>query len=271
MTPIDQRDDLKAYYADQGVVEEYLQRRTGQPLNGLLHRTQVAFLNRVVQERQPESVLEIAPGPARLTAELDFDGRGFALDASPAMLRTARDRLRERGRNWLTLRGDAFELPFADASFDFVYSLKFVRHFQLIDRQRLYREVRRVLRPHGVLVLDAQNRAVSLPHRQSKGLDKYPIYDVLYDREEFLQELNEAGFRAARIEGILHHFALQQRINRLRLVGLSAVARALIAALERVPANNPSTWMVLGELAPPSSKYGASTDGAPSSSGPPRG
>jgi ubiquinone/menaquinone biosynthesis C-methylase UbiE len=226
-----------------------LRRRTAQPLNGLLHRSQVAFLNRAIRERQPKRVLEIAPGPARLTAELEYRGPGVAIDASPAMLATARSRLRRCGMDWLISRGDAFCLPFREDAFDFVYTLKFVRHFQLQDRRRLYAEIRRVLTPNGVFVLDAQNRAISLPHRQRKGLDTYRIYDVLYDREELVAELESAGFRVARITGMINHFRAQQGLNRLRRIGLAGVARSLIGAIERVPTRNPSTWMLLNEVA----------------------
>lgn len=248
MKPLDQRDELQAYYKDERVVAEYLRRRTAQPLNGLLHRSQVEFLNAAIREREPKRVLEIAPGPARLTAELEYRGQGVAIDASPAMLTTARSRLRQRGMEWLISRGDAFRLPFRDATFDFVYTLKFVRHFQLEDRRRLYAEIRRVMTPSGVFVLDAQNRAISLPHRQRKGVDTYRIYDVLYDRDELLAELGSVGFRVARISGMINHFRVQQTLNRLRRVGLASVAGALIEAIERLPTKNPSTWMLLNEV-----------------------
>jgi ubiquinone/menaquinone biosynthesis C-methylase UbiE len=248
MRPLDQREELQAYYQDHRVVAEYLRRRTGQPLNGVLHRAQVRFLNRVVRTRDPLRVLEIAPGPARLTAELDFQGRGAAIDASPRMLATARARLREHPAQWLLVRGDAFELPFAAAEFDLVYTLKFIRHFQLPERQRLYAEIRRVLAPGGAFVLDAQNRAVSLPHRRRKGLEQYRIFDVLYDEGELVEELRGAGFAVVAIEGLMRHFGLQQRLNRLRRVGLGGMARRLIEIVERVPGRHPSTWMVLNEV-----------------------
>jgi len=249
MKPIDQSTDLQRYYQDRDVVAQYLRRRTAQPLNGTLHDAEVAFLNALVRERRPGRVLEIAPGPGRLTAELEFDGQGAALDASPGMLGVARERLRERGREWLFLRGDGFTLPFADRSFDLVYTLKFVRHFQLDDRKRLYGEIRRVLRPGGVFAQDAQNRHVSLPHREKKGLDRYAIYDVLYDSEQELRaEMEGAGFKVVRVAGILKHFAVQQKLNRLRRIGLAPLARALIGALEQVPGSQPSTWMVAGEV-----------------------
>jgi len=248
--PLDQPDDLKRYYRHPEVVAQYLQRRTAQPLNGLLHRSQVRFLNRVVRDRAPSRVLEIAPGPARLTAELDLEGHGIAIDASPAMLATARARLRERGKdNWQVLRGDAFTLPFNDATFDFAFTTKFIRHFQLNDRQRLYAEIRRVLTPGAAFVLDAQNRAVSLPHRQRKGLDRYAIYDVLYDEAELVAELESVGLRVLCIEGMIRHFNVQRRLNRLRRAGLGAAASVLVNLIERLPGKNPSTWMILTEVA----------------------
>lgn len=246
--PLDRSEELQAFYQDRDVVGSYLKRRTAQPLNGVLHRGQVAFLNHVLAERHPARVLEIAPGPARLTAELAFSGRGVAVDASPQMLAVARDRLRGRPGEWLIARGDAFALPLADRAVDLVYTTRFVRHFQRDDRARLYAQIRRVLRPGGAFVMDAQNRAVSLPHRQRRGLERYPIYDVLYELPELIDELESEQFRVTRVEGLVKHFALQSRLNRLRRLRLSGLAGALVRALELLPGREPSTWMVLSEV-----------------------
>src|SRR5215470_8122378 len=239
--PLDQSEELQAFYQDLDVVGSYLKRRTAQPLNGVLHRGQVAFVNRVIAERQPARILEIAPGPARLTAELAFAGRGVAVDASPQMLSVARERLRGRPGEWLLARADAFQLPVADRSVDLVYTTKFVRHFQLDDRSRLYAQIRRVLRPGGAFVMDAQNRAISLPHRERKGLDNYPIYDVLYALPELVDELQSEQFRLVRVAGLVRHFGIQSRLNWLRRVRLSALAGALVRALELLPSRAPST------------------------------
>lgn len=248
MKPLDQAADLQRYYRDPEVVRAYLTRRTAQPFNGFLHRAQVAFLNAALAERRPRRALEIAPGPARLTADLDRLPGLTVLDASAAMLAVARQRLHDKQPACRFLQGDAFGLPFADASFDFVFTLKLIRHFQLADRVRLYREIRRVLRPDGALVLDAQNRAVSLPHRRAQGVERYRIYDELYELPELVGELEQAGFRIRRIDGIARHFRLQRTMNRLRHVGLATAARHLIGLVERVPGGSPSTWMVLAEV-----------------------
>jgi len=250
MTPIDQPRDLKRYYQDQTVVGRYMERRTAQPLNGLLHRRQVAFLNQVVAARAPQTVLEIACGPGRLTTALRGVRFGVAVDSSQPMLETAHRRLNGASEQWAFLRTDAFVLPFRSETFDAVYTLRFVRHFQVSDRQRLYAEIRRVLRPGGLLVLDALNRDVSLPDRMRRGLDHYQIYDVLYRRHELEAELHDAGFRVAAVEGMLKHFPLQRRLNRLRRLRMDGLARRLIAWLERLPGNRPSTWMLLCEKLP---------------------
>jgi len=69
---------------------------------------------------------------------------------------------------------------------------------------------------------------------------------VLYRPGEVEAELAAAGFRVLAVEGMLRHFPLQQRLNRLRF-RLGGLARVLIDALERVPGQRPSTWMVLCE------------------------
>jgi ubiquinone/menaquinone biosynthesis C-methylase UbiE len=246
MKPLDQADELRGYYKDKDVVAKYMRKRTTQPLNGFLHRRQVAFLNRAVIARQLGRVLEIACGPGRLTAEIENVEQGVAVDFSPSMLQEARRRTNDAG-HWAFLRSDAFVLPFRSASFDGAYTLRFVRHFHLEDRRRLYAEIGRVLRPGGVFMLDALNRDVSLPHRAQRGLGSYQIYDVLYDRRELEGELEEAGFRVVAIEGILKRFGLQRPLNRLRRVRLGGLARVMIAALEMLPGDQPETWMVLCE------------------------
>jgi len=246
MKPIDRSEDLQTYYQDRGVVSSYMDRRTAQPLNGLLHRRQVAFLSKALTQRGARAVLEIACGPGRLTTAMRGVPFGVAIDASQPMLETAQQRMNGAAGHWSFLRSDAFVLPVRDASFDAVYTLRFIRHFQLEDRRRLYGEIQRVLRPGGTFIVDALNRDVSYPARLKRGLDHYQIYDVLYRPGEVEAELAATGFRVLAVEGILRNFPVQQQLNRLRF-RLGGLARLLIDSLERLPGNRPSTWMVLCE------------------------
>ncbi|MCX8072594.1 MAG: class I SAM-dependent methyltransferase [Candidatus Binatia bacterium] len=247
-------EELKSYYRDERVVETYLNVRTAQPLNGLLHRRQVALLNGFIAATRPSRVLELACGPGRLTAEMLNVASGVAVDASAPMLRMARQRTRVG--SWAFLRCDAFRLPFRDASFELVYSARFVRHFELPDRRRLYAEVQRVLSSDGWFVVDALNFDTSYPARLERGLEHYKIYDVLYRPGEAERELTEAGFRVVRLEGILKWFPLQRRLNRLRFRA-PRLARQLIELLEKLPGNYPQTWMIFCQnkgLPPPSAR-----------------
>jgi len=246
--PISSEEGLKEFYDDPAVVESYLEKRTGQPFNSVLHERQVRFLNRVIATFEPGAIFDLAPGPARLGAELDFACLGAAMDASANMLALARARNERKGKPWLLVRGDAFHLPFRPGSFDLVYSLRFVRRFALTQREKLYSEIRRVLRPGGHFAMDAQNRLVALPHRLARGLDKYPVYDELFLRHELVEELEGNGFRVLELEPMMRRFTAQFRLNRLRRFGLGRLARLLIKALEFTSnGNNPSTWMALCE------------------------
>ena len=241
--PIRDKTGLQEFYDDPRVVDTYLQRKA-QPLGAVLHARQVAFLNRVIGQLRPGRLLEVAPGPARLSAELRPVPLAVGMDFSPRMLAEARRRTRtERGPGWRFVRGDGFALPFRSATFDFAFSVRFVRRFEPGARQRLYAELRRVLRPGGHLVLDAQNRLVAGPHRE--GRQDYPVYDELWRRDELVAELEGAGFAVEHLEGIMRRFAWQWRLHRLRRFRLGGPARLLIRALEWTPDRNPSTWMAL--------------------------
>jgi ubiquinone/menaquinone biosynthesis C-methylase UbiE len=96
-------------------------------------------------------VLEVAVGTGRNLSFYPDDVRLTGIDLSPAMLAIARDRAADLGREVDLREGNAHELAFPDASFDTV-----VCTFSLCnipDERRAVAEMRRVLRPGGLLVL----------------------------------------------------------------------------------------------------------------------
>jgi ubiquinone/menaquinone biosynthesis C-methylase UbiE len=243
--PITSNAGLKEFYDDPQVVAAYLQKRIAEPLGAVLHAWQVGFVRQVITQLSVKRVLDLAPGPARLSAELAPSGLAIAMDASWNMLQAASQRLGGQGTRWQLTQGDAYQLPFATASFDLVYSVRFIRRFDRPRRNALYAEIKRVLKPHGFFIMDAQNRTVALPHRVARGLERYPVYDELFLLPELEGELAENGLQVRQLEGRLHRFPLQFQLNRLRHVRLSGLARWLIRALEYTSSREPSTWMVL--------------------------
>ncbi len=98
------------------------------------------------------SVLEIGPGPGVLLAQLAQRFRlAVGLDLSTGMLQQAQQRLGQACQPALLVQGDAVRLPLAAASFDAV-ALTFA-FSAFPDGLGAMREMRRALRPGGLLVL----------------------------------------------------------------------------------------------------------------------
>lgn len=75
------------------------------------------------------------------------------LDPDPKALARAGRKARRTGRAMRLDRGFAQELPYADGSFDRVFSSLMLHHLDSPAKDELLAEVRRVLRPDGLLVL----------------------------------------------------------------------------------------------------------------------
>ena len=118
-----------------------------------------------------------------------------AYDLSQAMLDVVASAAAERGlANITTERGAAERLPFADASFDFVFSRYSAHHWS--DLGLALREVRRVLKPGGVAAF------IDVMSPGSPLLDTYlQTVEVLrdtshvrdYDAGQWLRQVSDAG------------------------------------------------------------------------------
>jgi SAM-dependent methyltransferase len=140
------------------------------------------------------------------------------------------------------LRGDAFSLPLA-AAFDFVYSFRLIRHFGADDRRRLYREIRRVLRPGGRLMFDAVNEKVSEPVRR-RHKEEHRHYDATFTLQELRKELEAAGFIVESVEGVQHRFSLLYQLQVLVAPRSAMCARWAMNLVDRT-GGPPLEWIVI--------------------------
>jgi ubiquinone/menaquinone biosynthesis C-methylase UbiE len=103
-----------------------------------------------------ETVLEVGPGTGYYTPPvaraLQPGGTLHIADVQPAMLEHATGKAREAGiENVEPREADARSLPYADASFDAAYLVAVLG--EVPDQDAALRELRRVLRPGGRLVV----------------------------------------------------------------------------------------------------------------------
>jgi ubiquinone/menaquinone biosynthesis C-methylase UbiE len=113
-------------------------------------------LQRVIELQPGERVLEIGPGTGYYTLDLadwvGAEGRVEILDLQQEMLDHTSRRAAERGlANVGVTQGDAQSLPFEDSSFD--AALLVATLGEIPDQEAALREVARVLRPGGRLVV----------------------------------------------------------------------------------------------------------------------
>jgi demethylmenaquinone methyltransferase/2-methoxy-6-polyprenyl-1,4-benzoquinol methylase len=133
----------------------------------------------------PSRVLDVACGTGFLTRHLR--GEVVALDQSEAMLEVAR----ERCPSATFVRGDALELPFADDSFDRVFTGHFYGHLHEPERQTFLAGARRVGRE--LVVVDSVRRpGVEPAGVQERVLDdgsRYTVFKRYFTADGLLREL----------------------------------------------------------------------------------
>ncbi len=167
---------------------------------------------RTILRQCPEAdcVLDVGTGPGYLPPRL---ARAYqtatvtGLDSGPEMLAIARERAVVEGvADRVTyVQGDAYGMPFQDASFDLVVATRAIHMFD--DLSGFLREARRVLRSAGHLVVLDMRRDVPWPvyavmwgstftlralRKPISGMG--PVIDACYTKSELEGALSAAGF-----------------------------------------------------------------------------
>lgn len=159
MSTTEQRADaienVRTVYEE--IASEYDERIPGAgPADDRFTETERAYL----RERlgADDDVLELGCGTGRFVVTFAAEVRSMTgFDLSPAMLEQAGRKAEAAGLDVHLVEGDMRSLPFADDSFDVVYSMLALMHLPVESRQQVFLEAARVLRPGGRMIVGVKN------------------------------------------------------------------------------------------------------------------
>ncbi len=107
------------------------------------------------QVQQPQDILDVGCGIGGSSLYLadKYKAKATGITLSPVQANRAKARAESQGLTAQTifLVADALKMPFADNSFDLVWSLESAEHFP--DKQKFLQEAYRVLKPGGLLLM----------------------------------------------------------------------------------------------------------------------
>lgn len=146
-------------------------------------------VSELVKGKPEARILDAGCGTGGNLVQLQAFGRATGIDLSMDALGFARQRNPQQ-----LVRGSVLELPFRSASFNVVTSMDVLYHQWVVDDVEAMRELHRVLRPGGALVV----------HVAALELFRGPHDVVVQTRERYTRaslkgKLQRAGFKVERI------------------------------------------------------------------------
>lgn len=171
------------------------------PLSARWEKRHGATLRKKLLKHARGSVLEIGVGTGLNLPHYPPVDQLVAADPSEPMLRRARRRAAETGRDVTFVEAPAEQLPFEDDSFDTVVSMLVLCTVE--NQQRALQEVRRVLRPNGQFLFSEHVR--SDDPKLARWQDRLePIWGVVangcHPNRNTLDGIRAAGFDVSGVE-----------------------------------------------------------------------
>jgi SAM-dependent methyltransferase len=151
-------------------------------------------------------ILEVGAGGSHTLGAVAnrLECQAFGIEPDCDGIFTARRLSVQEGASISMIRGDGFALPFADNSFDFVYSLGLIEHFDQTRSAKLINEHVRVCKPQGRVLVSVPNW-FNLPHTIRKWFlgRKYPYYpERSYTSSSLCTAMTAAGLHIVATDGM---------------------------------------------------------------------
>lgn len=175
------QDDLKEHAQwNERMVQKYdpdLYHQHQNPVIRWIESCRVRGVLKYIPQDESAQVLEVGCGAGNVLAQVRSKVR-HGVDLSRFILRKAQNRL---GASATVLCSTAEYLPYQDAQFDCVYCTEVIEH--TIDPQVVIKEMLRVLKPRGVLIVTVPNEG--LIDRLKGVIESLGLYRLFFSSGEF--------------------------------------------------------------------------------------
>jgi ubiquinone/menaquinone biosynthesis C-methylase UbiE len=242
-------EDIKEHYDSDKLIQGYIKNRFSKPLGRFIHEKEIDVVNSVIRKVKPDTILDLACGPARLTIDIDetLFKKGVAFDNAQNMLDYAKARLKSKGKlkKWKLVQGDAFKLDVKE-KFDLVYTFRFFRHFDKEDRNKILKKLYSKMNKDAILITDMANKHFTKKSLR-KSSEKVEVVDFKVSKQEFVKELEEAGFKVEQVVHLVNQYKLQVNASRLYFIGMKNCPVKLIKLFEKMYSRNPQDFIFIAK------------------------
>ncbi|GHC56321.1 bifunctional demethylmenaquinone methyltransferase/2-methoxy-6-polyprenyl-1,4-benzoquinol methylase UbiE [Ulvibacter litoralis] len=191
---------------------------------------------KMVAEKNPESVLDIATGTGDLAIKFATDTNAskiVGLDLSDGMLSVARKKVlgTPLSEKIEFTQGDSEALPFEDNSFDAITVSFGIRNFENLDKG--LSEIKRVLKPNGIFVILETSVPTKTPFKQGYGLYTklfLPLIGKIFSKDKvayrYLSESASIFPHGEKLNNILRKNGFKEVENKPQTFGVATIYSA---------------------------------------------
>jgi demethylmenaquinone methyltransferase/2-methoxy-6-polyprenyl-1,4-benzoquinol methylase len=184
-------------------------------------------LVKLVKEKQPENILDIATGTGDLAIALAETGAGeiIGLDISRGMLEIGQKKIVAKNleKTIQMVQGDGESLPFDKDHFDAITVAFGVRNFE--DLEKGLKEILRVLKPGGILAILETSVPTKTPIKQ--GYFVYTRYILPLIGRLFSRDRNAYAYLSESAAAFPHGKAFNNILGKIGFIGMENKPQSL--------------------------------------------